>query len=131
MQIVTAALLPRFQRAPDMIVVQGGTPSALGGALAAFVARVPVAHVEAGIRTHDPTLDLPEEEYCAAIDADADLLFAPSELAASNLRSEEVPGEIHVTGHIDITVADGDAAARIADIIHVWLEERSLTRRLA
>ena len=114
-----------------MVVVQGGTSSALGGALAAFMARVPVALVEAGIRTRDRTLDLGEEEYRTAIEADADLLFAPTELAASNLRAERVPGEIYVTGHIDTAFGSGHAAARIAAIIHGWLEERSLTRRLA
>ena len=47
-------------------------------ALAAFAAGVPVAHVEAGLRTHDPLLPWPEEEYRTAIDARADLLFAPT-----------------------------------------------------
>jgi UDP-N-acetylglucosamine 2-epimerase (non-hydrolysing) len=104
---VTASLLPRLRQAPDLLVVQGDTSSALGGALAAFTAGVPVAHVEAGLRTHDPLLPWPEEEYRTAIDADADLLFAPTRLAASNLEDERVPGEIHVTGNtgIDALVA--------------------------
>jgi len=99
---VTAALLRLLSDPPDMIVVQGDTSSALGAALAAFIAGIPVAHVEAGLRTHDPTLPWPEEEYRCAIDADADLLFAPTELAAANLRAEQVPGEIHVTGNTGI-----------------------------
>ena len=49
--------------APDLLIVQGDTSSALGGALAAFAAGIPVAHVEAGLRTHDPRLPWPEEEY--------------------------------------------------------------------
>ncbi len=64
---------------PDLLVVQGDTSSALGAALAGFTAGVPVAHVEAGLRTHDPLLPWPEEEYRTAIDARADLLFAPTE----------------------------------------------------
>jgi UDP-N-acetylglucosamine 2-epimerase (non-hydrolysing) len=63
---------------------------------------VPVAHVEAGLRTYDAQLPWPEEEYRTAIDARADLLFAPTEVAADNLRGEQVPGEIHVTGNTSI-----------------------------
>ena len=87
---------------PDLVIVQGDTSSALGGALAAFITRVPVAHVEAGLRTHDPLLPWPEEEYRFAIDARADLLFAPTDTAAENLRLEQVPGEVHVTGNTGI-----------------------------
>ena len=101
-QAVTSALLPSLQDAPDLLIVQGDTSSALGGALAGFLARVPVAHVEAGLRTHDQTMPWPEEEYRVAIDAQADLLFAPTELAAANLRAEAVPGEIFVTGNSGI-----------------------------
>jgi len=96
---VTSALLPRLAEPPDLLVVQGDTSSALGGALAAFQAGVAVAHVEAGLRTHDPRLPWPEEEYRTAIDARADLLLAPTATAAANLRAEQVPGEIHVTGN--------------------------------
>ena len=99
---VSRALQPLLRAPPDLLVVQGDTSSALGAALAGFTAGVPVAHVEAGLRTHDPSLPWPEEEYRTAIDADADLLFAPTELAASNLRAEKVPGEIHVTGNSGI-----------------------------
>ena len=99
---VTAALLPRLARAPDLLVVQGDTSSALGAALAGFTAAVPVAHVEAGLRSHDPRLPWQEEEYRIAIDASAALLFAPTETSAMNLIDEVVPGEIHVTGNTSI-----------------------------
>jgi UDP-N-acetylglucosamine 2-epimerase (non-hydrolysing) len=99
---VTAALLPRLADVPDLLVVQGDTSSAVGAALAGFVADVPVAHVEAGLRTHDPLLPWPEEEYRTAIDAQAGLLFAPTETSARNLRAEDVAGEIHVTGNTSI-----------------------------
>ena len=99
---VTAKLLPMLRNPPDLLVVHGDTSSALGAALAGFTAQVPVAHVEAGLRTHDPQLPWPEEEYRMAIDAEADLLFAPTELAARNLREEQVVGEIHVTGNTGI-----------------------------
>jgi UDP-N-acetylglucosamine 2-epimerase (non-hydrolysing) len=99
---VTEALLPRLARATDLLVVQGDTSSALGAALAGFTTGVPVAHVEAGLRSHDPLLPWPEEEYRTAIDAHADLLFAPTASAAANLRAEQVNGEIHVTGNTSI-----------------------------
>ena len=104
---VTGALLPLLRPSPDLLVVQGDTSTALGAALAAFQANVPVAHVEAGLRTHDPLLPWPEEEYRTAIDAAADLLFAPTSAAAANLREERVPGEIHITGNsgIDAVIA--------------------------
>ena len=102
---VTAALLPMLRNSPDLIVVQGDTSSALGGALAGFTAGVPVAHVEAGLRTHDPLLPWPEEEYRTAIDAHAELLFAPTEIAAENLRAEQVRGEIHLTGNTGVDAA--------------------------
>lgn len=102
MQAVTTAIQQRLVRGVDLLVVQGDTSSALGGALAGFTAGVPVAHVEAGLRTHDPLQPWPEEEYRVAIDAGADLLFAPTETSAANLRAEEVPGAIHVTGNTSI-----------------------------
>lgn len=99
---VTGALLPTLGKKPDLLVVQGDTSSALGGALAGFMARVPLAHVEAGLRTHDREHPWPEEEYRVAIDSRADLLFAPTETSASNLRAEGVAGAIHVTGNTGI-----------------------------
>ena len=99
---VTAAIGSVLRDSPDLLIVQGDTSSALGAALAGFMAGVPVAHVEAGLRTHDPLLPWPEEEYRTAIDAKADLLFAPTETAAANLRAEQVPGETHVTGNTGI-----------------------------
>src|SRR4029078_12097148 len=100
--MVTAALLPRLGPALDLLSVQGDTSSALGAALAGFTAGMTVAHVEAGLRTHDPQIPWPEEEYPPAIDAKADLLFAPTASAAANLEAERVPGEIHVTGNTGI-----------------------------
>jgi UDP-N-acetylglucosamine 2-epimerase (non-hydrolysing) len=99
---VTMAVEAQLRRRPELLVVQGDTSSALGGALAGFVAAVPVAHVEAGLRSHDANMPWPEEEYRTAIDAHADLLFAPTALAAENLRREGVAGAIFVTGNTGI-----------------------------
>ncbi len=87
---------------PELLVVQGDTSSALGGALAARESGIPLAHVEAGLRTYDPNLPWPEEENRVAIDRLADLLFAPTSGNAANLRRDKVAGEIFVTGNSGI-----------------------------
>jgi UDP-N-acetylglucosamine 2-epimerase (non-hydrolysing) len=123
---VTTAVLAQLCQPPDLLVVQGDTSSALGGALAAFTAEVPVAHVEAGLRSHDPAMPWPEEEYRTAIDAGADLLFAPTPLAAANLRGEGVGGAIFVTGNTGI-----DAVMKIAaELPPPSLRDRGLPRLL-
>ena len=96
---VATAVAGLLSDAPDLLVVQGDTSSALGGALAAVQAGVPIAHVEAGLRSFDPAMPWPEEDNRVAIDAFADLLFAPTETSAANLRRESVGGAIHVTGN--------------------------------
>lgn len=99
---------------PALILVQGDTTSAWAAAKAAHRAGVPVAHVEAGLRSHDMAVPWPEERNRVEIDAMAALLFAPTEDARRNLLAEPaVTGAIHVTGNtgIDALVA---MRARIA-----------------
>lgn len=94
-----ASMLPGLA---DLVIVQGDTSSALGGALASRRAAVPLAHVEAGLRTGDPQQPWPEESYRVRIDRHADLLFAPTEISAQNLAGEDLAGEIHVTGNTGV-----------------------------
>lgn len=90
-------------RDADLVLVQGDTSSALAGALAARDCGVPLAHIEAGLRSFDLQQPWPEEGNRVDIDAIADLLFAPSEDAARNLDAEPaVTGAIHVTGNSGI-----------------------------
>lgn len=93
---------------PALLAVHGDTSSALGGALAAERLGIPLAHVEAGLRTFDPRSPWPEEENRVTIDRRADLLLAPTEGNAANLRTERVRGMITVTGNsgIDVLLAD-------------------------
>lgn len=86
----------------QLVVVQGDTSSALGGALGSARAGVPVAHVEAGLRSHDRLNPWPEEEFRIAIDSLSILLFAPTELNAANLRREKAAGRIYITGNTGI-----------------------------
>ena len=99
--LVARALAPVVADAA-LVVVQGDTSSALGGALGGGLAGVPVAHVEAGLRSHDRENPWPEEDFRIAIDAMADLLFAPTELSAANLRRERVAERVEVTGNTGI-----------------------------
>jgi len=88
---------------PAMVIVQGDTTTTLCGALAAFYARIPVAHVEAGLRTHDLSQPFPEEMNRVLASRLAALHFAATEQAAENLRAEGVsPDAIHVTGNTGI-----------------------------
>ena len=99
---ISRSVAPLLAERPDLMIVHGDTASAFGGALAAFAARIAVAHVEAGLRSFDPQMPWPEEEFRTAIDAHADLLFAPTEISAANLEAENVPGRIFVTGNTGI-----------------------------
>ena len=124
---VSSALEPMLADArPDLLIVQGDTSSALGGARAAAGAEVPLAHVEAGLRTRDPALPWPEEEYRTEIDAKAHLLFAPTDLSALNLACERVAGRVHVTGNTGI-----DALyAAVAELPERAVHDREMRRLL-
>jgi UDP-N-acetylglucosamine 2-epimerase (non-hydrolysing) len=87
---------------PELLIVQGDTSSALGGALAARELGICLAHVEAGLRTYDPNHPWPEEENRVTIDRISDLLFAPTSGNAANLRRDRVPGRIYITGNSGI-----------------------------
>jgi UDP-GlcNAc3NAcA epimerase len=90
--------------APDAVLVYGDTNSTLAGALAAAQARIPVAHVEAGMRSYDRAM--PEELNRVLTDHAADLLLCPSEAPAANLRAEGVRGRIEVVGDVMVDVAE-------------------------
>ncbi len=88
---------------PDAVLVQGDTTTTMAAGLAAFYSSTLVAHVEAGLRTYDNRAPWPEEAHRRILGAVADLHFAPSELAAANLRREGVaPDRVHVTGNTGI-----------------------------
>jgi UDP-N-acetylglucosamine 2-epimerase len=95
---------------PDRVIVQGDTTTTFAAALAAFYHRIPVAHVEAGLRTDNIYSPWPEEVNRRLVTRIADLHFAPTARARENLRREGVGGErIFVTGNTGI-----DALLRIA-----------------
>lgn len=99
-RLVTALANTFEAERPDAVLVQGDTTTAFAGALAAFYAHVPVGHVEAGLRSGVPDDPFPEEANRRLVGVLADLHFAPTPRAATNLRREGVPeARILVTGN--------------------------------
>ena len=84
---------------PDLILVHGDTSTTFAGALAAFYHKIPVGHVEAGLRTYDRYSPFPEEMNRTLVSDIAALHFSPTAANADNLRKEAVRGEIFITGN--------------------------------
>ncbi|MBG1267378.1 non-hydrolyzing UDP-N-acetylglucosamine 2-epimerase [Nostoc sp. WHI] len=84
---------------PDLVIVQGDTTTAFAAALAAFYQKIPVGHVEAGLRTNDIFNPYPEEANRRLISQITQLHFAPTPWAVENLHRSGVLGEIHMTGN--------------------------------
>jgi len=84
---------------PDLVLVQGDTTSAFIGALAAYYSKIPVAHVEAGLRSHNKYSPFPEEMNRKLIGSLTDLHFTPTALATENLLRENAKGTILQVGN--------------------------------
>ncbi len=99
-----AALEPLLnEEQPDALLVYGDTNSTLAGALAAADAGIPIAHVEAGMRSFDSAM--PEERNRVLVDHISTLLVCASRTAAENLRAESVAGRIEVVGDVMVDIA--------------------------
>ena len=98
---------------PDLVLVHGDTSTTFSAALAAFYAKIPVGHVEAGLRTYDRYSPFPEEMNRCLVGRLATLHFAPTAKNAENLRAEAVTGDIFITGNTVIdamkyTIGNGE-----------------------
>lgn len=126
---ITCAILKALESCldevrPDRVLVHGDTTTTLAASIACFYRRIPVGHVEAGLRSYDPMQPWPEEVNRRVTDLVADRLFAPTRRAAENLIAERVPARnVFVTGNtvIDALLAtlrlierSESAAARFA-----------------
>lgn len=98
---VLAGLKPVLEEfSPDLLLVHGDTTTTLAASLAAYYQQIPVGHVEAGLRTGNIYSPWPEEINRKVTGAIAQLHFAPTEKAASNLKTEAVPADrIAITGN--------------------------------
>lgn len=89
---------------PSMIIVHGDTTSALCGAMYAHYNKISLAHVEAGLRTHNKQSPFPEESNRRIIDYLSDIKFAPTECDKNNLNQEQIVDNIFVVGNSIIDV---------------------------
>ncbi len=92
---------------PDLVLVQGDTLTAFTAAVSAFYLKIPVGHVEAGLRTFDKYSPYPEEMSRQLIDILTDIYFVPTKEARNNLLSEgKSKSKIIITGNTDIDALD-------------------------
>jgi UDP-N-acetylglucosamine 2-epimerase len=102
---ITCSILTKMEQVlavakPDRVLVHGDTTTTLATALACFYKKIPVAHVEAGLRSHDPQQPWPEEMNRRVTDVIADVFFAPTASSKKNLLAENVdPARVYVTGN--------------------------------
>ncbi len=122
---ITAAVLERIKPVleevrPDMVLVHGDTTTAFAAALACFYLRIPVGHVEAGLRTHDLAAPFPEEFNRRAVRLISRYHFAPTGQARENLLAEGVPEDsVFVTGN---TVIDALKTTVCPEYTHPLLD---------
>lgn len=123
----TARIITHMERllkktSPKLVLVEGDTNGVLATALAALELRIPVGHVEAGLRSFD--LRMPEEHNRRLTDHVSTYLFAPTEIAEKNLKRENVWGKIYVTGNtaIDAVIQHlpmAEKKSKILEYIHL------------
>lgn len=117
--VQTAAMLTGIEQAllaerPDYLLIYGDTNSTLAGALAAAKLGVPVAHVEAGLRSYNRTM--PEEINRVVADSLSTLLFCPTAVAEANLAREGITCGVHVVGDVmyDAVLTSASCAEEVA-----------------
>jgi len=147
-RVLTAMTSWLSENRPAAVLVQGDTTTAFAAALAAFYARIPVGHVEAGLRTYDFDAPWPEEMNRRLADPISRWCFAPTEVSRGNLLAERIPAErIRVTGNTVIDAllwmrarqqqATADAVARAVKagvpdaFAHRYFAEQKLHRSLS
>ena len=101
---------------PDIVLVQGDTTTAFGAALAAYYCKIPVGHIEAGLRSHDIYNPFPEEVNRRLVSVIAEIHFAPTSISRDALLAEGIPAvKIVVTGNTVV-----DALREISQLPHSW-----------
>lgn len=132
LESLTARILERIQIVleevkPDLVLVHGDTTTAFAASLAAYYRKIPVGHVEAGLRTYDPFSPFPEEFNRRAVSALASWHFAPTETAVSNLTREGIPSErIFLTGNTVVDALSASVEKECSDDLLPWSAEGRL-----
>lgn len=109
---------------PDIVLVHGDTSSSFVAALAAFYQKIPVGHVEAGLRTYNPYSPFPEEMNRCLTGKLASIHFAPTQKNADNLQAEGISTQVYVTGN---TVIDAFHSTIKKDYIFKSPELRNIS----
>lgn len=129
---VTSDVLSRIksvleEERPDVVLVHGDTTTSFAAALACFYLRIPVGHVEAGLRTHDIYSPWPEEFNRQAVDIISNWYFAPTETSKQNLTNEGKPtGRIWVTGNTGIDALRTTVRGDYSDPVLEWAKDSRL-----
>jgi UDP-N-acetylglucosamine 2-epimerase len=110
-----------IEEEPNIVLVFGDTNSTLAGALAAVKLQIPVAHVEAGLRSYDRRM--PEEINRVVADHLASYLFCPTETSVANLQDEGIVEGVHLTGDVMVDV--------LREYLHVIKERSSILEQLS
>ncbi|HJA12101.1 MAG TPA: UDP-N-acetylglucosamine 2-epimerase (non-hydrolyzing) [Candidatus Mediterraneibacter merdipullorum] len=130
---ITAGILCRFEpvlekEQPDLVLVHGDTTTTFSAALACFYRKIPVGHVEAGLRTYDMASPYPEEFNRQTVSLIASFHFAPTKTARDNLlREGRNPSSIYVTGN---TAIDALKTTIRDDYTHPELDRVSTDRMI-
>ncbi|MHB1050448.1 MAG: non-hydrolyzing UDP-N-acetylglucosamine 2-epimerase [Bacteroidota bacterium] len=117
---------------PDIVLVQGDTTTVLAASLASFYHRIPVGHVEAGLRTYNKYSPFPEEINRVLTTHIAELHFAPTPLSKENLIKEGIPsGKIYVTGNtvIDALLLAKEKVLRHPPVVEGFSEEMFIDKK--
>lgn len=112
---------------PHMVLVHGDTTTTFAAALAAFYNKIPIGHIEAGLRTRDKYSPYPEEMNRQFVDCMADLFFAPTKKSKENLQKEQKDAKhIYVTGNTAIDVLNTTIQKEYTNEIIQWAKGRKL-----
>ena len=112
------------QSKPDIVLVHGDTTTSMAAALSAFYSKIPVGHIEAGLRTFDKYNPFPEEINRVFADAVCTFHFAPTDTSVNNLKNSQIPSEhIYKTGNTVIDALLYIVNNKEADISHLKTDE--------